>query len=443
MKIRIAAYVCLFSLLLYSQSHGETIEDNWHQWRGPNANGVSPSADPPVSWSESENMKWKMAIDGKGTSTPIIRGSKVFLLTAIKTGKKDSSIPDPKDQPKTNFFDIKRPNESRAFVVICLNRDSGKELWRSTAITKIPHEGAHNDNNFASASPITDGERLYCWFGSAGLFCYDVNGQKLWQRELGEVRIGSSLGEGCSPVLYGDKLVIIRDHSGPSSIEVLDAKTGKTTWRKERDENNAWATPLVVEHSGKTQVITAASNYVRSYDLHSGDIIWQFSGLTGNVIPCPVVDGDQVICMSGYKGYAAVALPLTETGDISKSKKIAWSKNRGTPYIPSPLLYDGLLYFNQSNSAILSCLDSKTGDPILDRVRLNGLSNIYASPVGAQGRVYLTGRNGTTLVLKRTKKVEVIARNKLDDTIDASPALAGSQLFLRGGKFLYCIEQRR
>ena len=150
MKIRIAAYVCLFSLLLYSQSHGETIEDNWHQWRGPNANGVSPSADPPVSWSESENIKWKMAIDGKGTSTPIIWGSKVFLLTAIKTGKKDSSIPDPKDQPKTNFFDIKRPNESRAFVVICLNRDSGKELWRSTAITKIPHEGAHNDNNFAS-----------------------------------------------------------------------------------------------------------------------------------------------------------------------------------------------------------------------------------------------------------------------------------------------------
>ena len=249
---------------------------NWPQWRGPLNSGVSDSANPPVTWSETENVKWKVAIDGNGTSTPIIWEDKVFVLTAIKTDKKDTSIPDPKDQPKTNFFDIKRPNAVHEFVVICLDRNTGKEIWRDVATKKIPHEGAHNDNDFASASPTTDGERLFCWFGSAGLYCYDLSGKKLWDRDLGEAKIGSSLGEGGSPVLYGDKLIIVRDNAGQSAIEVLNASTGKTIWRKERDEGNAWATPLVLEHSGRTQVITTASNFVRSYDLNSGDVIWQF-----------------------------------------------------------------------------------------------------------------------------------------------------------------------
>ena len=197
----------------------------------------------------------------------------------------------------------------------------------------------------------------------------------------------------------------------------------------------------MIEHSGKTQVITAASNLIRSYDLNNGEIIWQCSGLTGNVTPCPVVEGGVVYCMSGYEGHSLLALPLTERGDISGSDKIAWSRDRGTPYIPSPLLYDGMLYFTQSNNAILSCLDSRTGDTILERTRLPGISNIYASPVGAGGRIYFTGRNGTTLVVRRSKELKVMATNKLDDTINSSPALAGNQLFLRGRNFLYCIEE--
>lgn len=441
MKIESALNALLFSLLLQVSAYGESFADNWHQWRGPNANGVSATADPPVSWSEDENVKWKVAIDGQGTSTPIIWGDRVVVLTAINTGQKDPSIPDPEDQPKSNFFDIKRPNTTYAFVVLCLDRDTGKEVWRDTAITKIPHEGAHNDNDFASASPATDGERLYCWFGSAGLFCYDLQGHKLWQRELGEARVGSSLGEGCSPVLHGDKLILVRDHAHRGSIEVLEAKTGETVWRRDRDEDNAWATPLVIKHSGKTQVITAASNYVRSYDLASGEIIWKCSGLTGNVIPCPVVDGNHVICMSGYQGYAAVAIPLTETGDISGSEKIRWKIGRGTPYIPSPLLYDGLLYYNQSNQAILSCLDPQTGELVFGPQRLGQLSNIYASPVGAAQRIYVTGRDGTTLVLNRSPQFDPIRTNQLDERFDASPAVAGKQIFLRGAKFLYCLEE--
>ena len=434
----LSAYLVL--LLSQPSVFGDSFADNWHQWRGPDATGVSLNANPPVEWSEDKNIKWKVEIDGKGTSTPIIWGQKVFVLTAINTGVKDPSIPDPKDQPKTNFFDIKRPNAQHAFVVVCLDRSTGKELWRQTATTILPHEGAHNDNDFASASPTTDGERLFCWFGSAGLFCYDLDGTKQWERDLGKAKVGSSLGEGCSPVIHGGKLVIVRDHSGQSTIEILDAKTGTTLWKRERDEDNAWATPRVIEHNGKTQVITAASGFVRSYDIDSGEVIWQCSGLTGNVTPCPVIDGDYVICMSGYQGYAAMAIPLTETGDISGSEKILWKKDRGTPYVPSPLLYDGLLYFSQSNQAILSCLDSKTGDVAFGPKRIGQLSNIYASPVGASGRVYISGRNGKTLVLERSSQFKVLATNELKERFDASPALAGSQLFLRGAEYLYCIE---
>ena len=443
MKSKSILSACLLLIAIPMPAFGESFADNWHQWRGPNATGVSPTADPPVAWSEEENVKWKVAIEGQGTSTPIIWGDKVFVLTAINTGVKDPSIPDPEDQPKTNFFDIKQPNAQHAFVVLCLDRNSGKEIWRQVATTKIPHQGAHNDNDFAPASPTTDGKHLYCWFGSAGLFCYDLQGNKIWEKKLGEVKVGSSLGEGCSPVLHEGKLVIVRDHAGQSTIEVLDAKTGKTLWKRERDEGNAWATPRIIPHSGKTQVITAASGFVRSYDLNTGDVIWQCSGLTGNAIPCPVVEGDYVICMTGYQGYSAMAIPLTETGDISDSEKILWKKERGTPYIPSPLLYEGLIFYNQSNQAILTCLDAKTGEVAFGPKRVGELSNIYASPVGAGGRVYLTGRNGNTLVLERGPEYKVTALNKLDERFDASPALAGNQLFLRGAKHLYCIETQQ
>ncbi|MGI9473299.1 MAG: PQQ-binding-like beta-propeller repeat protein [Rubripirellula sp.] len=398
-------------------------------------------ATPPVEWSEQQNIQWKREIPGSGTSTPIIWNDKLFLLTAINTGEVDSSLPKPEDQPK-RVFGITYPNTSYEFVVLCLDRATGKEIWRQTAAKRIPHEGHHNDNDFASASPTTDGQRLYCWFGSAGLYCYDLDGNKQWERDLGKAYMGASLGEGCSPVIHDDRLVIVRDHSRQSTIEVLDAKTGSTIWKKERDEPNAWATPRVIQHSGKTQVITAASNLVVSYDLDNGDVIWQCSGLTGNVIPCPVVQGDYVYCMSGYEGYSLLALPLSASGDISDSDTILWKRDRSTPYIPSPLLYDGMLYFNQSNQAILTVVDAATGETIIDPTRLSGLGNLYASPVGADNRVYITGRDGVTIVLEKADTLKILASNAVDDRIDSSAALAGDQLFLRGSRFLYCISQR-
>ena len=413
---------------------------HWHQWRGPEANGVGRTAKPPIEWSEDKNIKWKVAIDGKGNASPIVWGDKVFILTAINTGHVDPKRPKPEDQPK-RVFGITHPNTFYKFEVVCLDRNSGKELWRQTASEHVPHEGTHNDADFASASPTTDGERLYCWFGSAGFYCYDLDGEKLWERQLGKAYVGASLGEGCSPVVHKGRVVIVRDQARQSTIEVLDAKTGDTLWKKERDEPNAWATPRVIEYGGKTQVVTSASKFVRSYDLDTGDIIWQCSGLTGNVTPCPVVDGNVVYCMSGYQGYSLLALPLDAKGDISDSDSIIWSIKKGTPYVPSPVLYDGLIYFTQSNQGILTAVDSENGNTVIERSRLPSISNIYSSPVGADGRVYFTGRNGTTLVIKHSGNLDALATNKLDDEFNASPAIVGTQLFLRGRKSLYCIQE--
>lgn len=437
--------LALFGLgsLLSSSTVAQTSNEvaaNWGHWRGPEVNGVSRTATPPMEWSEGKNILWKVPIEGQGNSTPIVWGDRVFLLTAINTGKVDPSLPKPEDQPK-RVFDIKHPNTFYQFVVLCLDRRTGQELWRDVAREMVPHEGTHRDADFASASPTTDGQRLVCWFGSAGLFCYDLDGTKLWQRDLGKAYVGASLGEGCSPVLHEDRIVIVRDHARQSKIHVLDARTGETVWEKDRDEENAWATPRVLKHDGTTQVITCGTNRIRSYDLETGKIVWQCDGLTKNCIPCPVVENNIVFCMTGYQGYSLMAISLDAKGDVSRGDAVKWRAEDGTPYVPSPVLYDGRIYCAKSSQAILSCFNTEDGSVLFGPKRLPKLSGIYASIVGAAGKVYVVGRYGKTLVLKRSDSMEILATNELDDQFHASPALAGNQLFLRGRKSLYCLGE--
>ena len=419
----------------------ETLKSsNWHQWRGPDANGVSLTANPPVTWSEQDNVHWKIPIDGLGNSTPIVWESKVFLLTAVDTGKVDPSLTPPDEQPKRPFG-ITYPNTAYQYVVLCLDREAGVELWRRVAAEQTPVEGHHGDNSFASASPTTDGKYLYAWFGSAGLFCFDLDGNLVWERNLGNVRTRRSFGEAASPVIHGNRLLVVRDQEEQSYIAAFDSRTGKTVWRIDRDEPSAWATPLVVERGGITQVITNGKNRVRSYDLQDGSLIWECGGQVSNVTPSPVATPETVLCMSGYRGSALAALPLNATGDLTGTSKIKWTLSRGTPYVPSPLLYDGLLYFNQSNNAILSCHEVESGNLVIDRTRLPAVSRLYASPVGADGRIYIADRDGTTLVIERGRELKVIATNRLDGGVDASPAVAGNQLFLRTKSNLYCLAQ--
>lgn len=433
-------------------------EQNWPQWRGPLGTGVAPSANPPISWSETNNIKWKVKIPGSGSATPIIWDNRIFIQTAIPTGKKVEATPEKSDAPApaTNASGANqaqprrgggmggpKPTEVYRFVVLCLDRQTGKELWQQTAREEVPHEGFKaNDGTFASSSPITDGQHVFAYFGSRGMHCYDMNGGLKWSQDLGRMRIVMSFGEGSSPALAGDTLIVNWDNEEGSYIVALDKKTGKTLWKNPRDERSSWSTPLVVESNGKPQVITTATGKIRSYDVETGKIVWECGGLTRNVIPSPVAGNGLVYCTSGYQGNALLAIRLGRTGDLTGTDAIAWSYGKSTPYVPSPLLYADKLYCFANNKGMLSCFDAATGKPFYTEERIEDIPDVYASPVGAAGRIYFTGRNGVTVVVKPSDKLEVLAINRLDEKTDASPVAVGKELFLRGREYLYCITEK-
>lgn len=444
----------------------QTAEDNWPAWRGPLDNGVSPRGNPPVSWSETNNVKWKVKIPGLGLSTPIVWGNRIFIQTAIPTGRKvDAPAEAAPSPPPTNppsagtppgnapggprgggrgpgMMGGAKPTEFHQFAVLCLDRATGKVMWQQVATEVVPHEGFRaGEGSFVSQSPVTDGAHIFANFGSRGLYAYDLDGKPAWKQTLGELRIKMGFGEGSSAALYQNKLIVNWDHEGASFIIALDKATGQTLWKQPRDEQTSWATPLVIERDGKAQIITAASGKIRSYDMADGKLLWECGGLTANVIPSPVADKERVFCMSGFRGSALLAIKLGGTGDLTSSDSIVWRHNKNTPYVPSPLLYDSKLYFFSVNNGVLSCIDATSGKPLIDAERLEALPGVYASPVGAEGRVYLTGRNGAVVVIKQSDKLEILATNRLDDKFDASPAIAGKELFLRGRQSLYCLGE--
>jgi len=429
---------------------------NWPEWRGPLQNGVAPAANPPVTWSETSNVKWKVKLPGSGQATPIIWEDRIFIQTAIPTGKKIEAKPaESGDEPprkgdrpggrkgRGGFGGGAKPTEVYQFAVLCLDRQTGKVLWQKVAREEVPHEGyRQGEGSFASSSGLTDGKHIYAYFGSRGIHCFDLDGQPRWSRDLGKMRIAMSFGEGSSPALYRDTLIVNHDHEDDSFIVALDKNTGKTLWKKPREEGTSWSTPLIIERDGKAQLVMAATGKIRSYDVASGDVLWECGGLTRNVIPCPVADAEAVYCMSGFRGSALLAIRLGRTGDLTGTDAIAWTYKKNTPYVPSPLLYDGKLYFFAVNNPVLTCLDTRSGTPLFAAQKLEDLSGVYASPVGAAGRVYLVGRKGVAVVLKQSDKLEVLAVNRLDEKFDASPAAAGNDLLLRGRDYLYCLSDK-
>jgi outer membrane protein assembly factor BamB len=433
MRQVILAALAIGSLTLPRAGTDTTAEKYWPQWRGPYATGVSRTADPPVEWSETKNIRWKVEIPGRGSGTPVIWGDKVFVLSAVPAGVTGAAAHDPRGGVL--------PRVPHRFVVMALERKTGKVLWERTAREVMPHEGSHPQwGTYASSSAMTDGQHVYAFFDSFGLYSYDMDGKLLWEKDLGAKRMRQEFGEGQTPVLYGNRIVVQWDHQGPSFVAALDALTGREVWRTDRQEIDSWGTPLVVEHAGRAQVVTAAMNKVRSYDLETGKIVWEAPGLTMNPIPSPVYEDGMVFATSGFRGNKLLAIRLDQAkGDISGTNAIAWSLNEDTPYVPSPLLYDGLIYLLKSNSGILSVFDAKTGKPHYQLQRLEGVPNVFASPVGAKGRVYFPGQDGTTLVIKQGPAFEVLARNALDDGFDASPALVDGELYLRGFKYLYSM----
>ena len=406
----------------------------WPQWRGPHATGVSRSAMPPLEWAEGKNIRWKVEIPGRGSATPVVWGDRVFVTTAVPTTVEGAAAHAP----------LGRAPVAHKYVVMALDRMSGKVVWERVAKEETPHEASHPENGtWASASAATDGEHLIASFESRGYYAYDMNGKLVWEKDLGDKRMRNTFGEGSTPALHGNSLVIVWDHQGQSFIVALDKRTGAELWRKERKEIDSWATPLVVTVNGRAQVVTGAMNQVVSYDLQTGDVVWFTAGLTMNPIPTPVAADGMVFLMAGFRGNSLKAIHLNQAkGDITGTPAIAWTLDRDTPYVPSPVLYENILYVLKSHNGILSAFDAKSGTPHYQAQRLDGLQEVFASPVGAAGRVYIPGREGSTVVLKHGPKVEVLAVNKLDDGFDASPALVDGEIYLRGYKHLYCIAEK-
>lgn len=396
-------------------------ERYWPQWRGPLATGEAPHARPPVEWSESKNLRFKVELPGQGKSTPVVWGDLIFLTTAVPTDKAAAASP-------------------LEFVVLAIGRGDGRVRWQRTLRTELPHEGTHQDGSYAPGSLLTDGARVFAFFGSHGLYALDPAGKLLWEKDLGRMRTRNAFGEGASPALHGDTLVVNWDHEGADFIAAFDTKTGRERWRRDRDEPTGWSTPYVVVHQGRAQVVVGGTNAVRSYDLASGEPVWDAPGLTANVIPSPVAADGVVYAMSGFRGNALRAVRLADArGALTGPPGLAWSYDKDTPYVPSPLLYRGGLYFLKSNSGILTCLDARTGTPHYTE-RLPGVPNVYASPVAADGRVYVAGRDGSTAVLEAGPRPRVLATNRLEDGFDASPALVDGEIYLRGRTHLYGIS---
>lgn len=410
---------------------------NWPQWRGPLATGAAPDADPPVTWSEGENLRFKVALAGLGHSTPVIWGQRVVLTAAVSDPAtvvaRRSGMPGAHDNlPVTHWY---------RFTVLALDRADGHRLWQQTVRRALPHEGGHSSGSLASASPITDGERVYAFFGSYGLYALDlVDGKVLWQRDLGVMHTKHGHGEGASPALYRNTLVVNWDHEGQSFLIALDARSGKQRWKTLRNEPTSWATPIITVIAGNPQVIVSGTDRVRGYSLETGAQIWQCAGLSANVVASPVAGDGMVFAASSYDTRALLAIRLEGArGDITGSDRVAWTRTQRTPYVPSPLLEQGALYFLRHYQPILSRVIAKTGEEPTGPFRLQGLRNIYASPIAAGGRIYITDREGTTLVLSAGPTPKVLATNHLDDHFSASAAVAGNEIVLRGEKSLYCL----
>ena len=414
--------------------------DDWPRWRGPNGTGVA-RGDAPLHWSDTEHIAWKAAIPGKGNSSPVIWGDRIFLTTAVPTAAQPASAPAPAGG-RGGFGGSSGPQPEHKFMVMALDRKTGKELWEKVAKVATPHEGHHPQyGSFASNSPVVDEKHVIAFFGSRGVYCYTHDGQLVWEKDFGvKMQTLMSFGEGVGPALDGDKLILLFDHEGDSFLVALDKNTGRELWRTPRPSGTSWAEPLIVTVGGKKQAVVASTANVAGYDLDTGKVIWQTTGLGRNVIPAPVSADGILYAMSGYQNPNSMAIRLDRQGDLTGTDAILWQNNRGTSYTPSPVLADGKLYF-LTDTAMLSCVDFKTGKPFYSQTRLPGDLSFKSSPVAANGKLYMASEGGNVVVVRMGEKFEALATNTLSGQMFiATPAIMDGDIYLRGQSTLFCIR---
>jgi outer membrane protein assembly factor BamB len=427
------------ALALLISGAASSAAPEWPQWRGPLGTGFAPGAKPPLEWSEDKNVRWKTPLPGLGHSTPVVAGKQIFVTSAVPVGEQ---LP-PRFSGVPGAHDNLPVTRRHRFAVLSIERSSGKILWDKTVAEALPHEGGHESGSLASGSPVTDGERVIAFFGSQGLHCLDLKGELQWSAILGKMTSKHGHGEGSSPALHGDTLIVNWDHQDQSFVAAFDKRNGEEQWKVTRDESTSWSSPIIVEHGGRAQVIISASTRIRSYDLATGTLIWECGGLSDNVVATPVYADGVVYCGSSYNTKAMLAIELEGAeGDLTKTgDHILWSRIQRTPYVPSPLLFGESLYFLGHYQPILTRLIAKSGDEPTGPFRLFGLRNLYASPVAADGRIYVTDLEGSTLVLSTDETPKTLASNQLEDSFAASLVLVGSEIYMRGRRHLYRIEE--
>lgn len=472
------ATLALTSLLPQQQ------DGNWPGWRGPGGNATATGS-PPIEWAEDINVRWKTELAGRGYSSPIVWGDKVIVTSAVAIGEPV----EPKNEGDSGFGargQRPAPPVEHDFLVMAFSKESGELLWESIANTLTPHQGRHPDGSYATPTPVTDGEILVASFGSFGLFGFDLEGELLWKKDLGDMDITNEFGEGASPVLSGEFLIHPWDHNGDSFLIALDKRTGEEKWRVARTNATTWCSPLVVESDKGPQVVMATARTI-SYDVATGKQRWAYGELPdasagrpserggreegdrsaggqqmmqqgggqrggrsggergggSGIMSSPIVHDGVLLMSSGSRRGSFQAFDITKaSGELTReSDALLWVSEGDTPFVPSPIAYDGVLYSLKSNSGLLSAIDVKTGERIYGPERLDALATAYASPVAAGGHLYFAGRDGTFEVIKTGAEFETVAVNMLDDNFDASPAIAGDQIYLRGLHFLYCIAE--
>ena len=420
---------------------GKASAGNWPQWRGPDGSGISNEKNLPSEWTPTRNIKWKAPIEGRAHSSPIVWGNRVFLTTAIE-GAEVPGAKAAKHMLEDKEFvhpDSIGANRKHTFKVISLDRDTGKILWQATAWEGTPYDDRHRKSSYAASTPATDGKMVYAFFGSEGLYAYDFKGKLAWKVQVGNLAT-LGMGTATSPILY-ENLVILQcdeDNGTASFIVALDKNTGKEVWKTPRKIQVSWSTPLLVKTSKRAELITSGTEAVIAYDPATGKELWRHKGLESNAIPSPVANNDMAFFVAGYPAKITYAIRLGQNGDLTGTPNMPWKYEKGTAYVPSPILYGDYLYLT-TDRGILTAIDAKTGEVKYEGGRIPIPATFTASPVAFEGKILMTSEDGDTFIVKAGPKHEILGTNSVGEPVYASPAIADGRIFIRGEKNLYCI----
>ena len=429
----------LLAALLFLTERANAATTRWPQWRGPDAQGVSEATGLPQIWSASQNIKWKADLKGSGDGSPCVWDDRLFLAVAIAQG--DEIKPGDPAHPCPTGANANFTFMRYQFRTLCFARLTGKIVWEQVAPFDNPTQSTVLlKTTYANATPATDGEIVCVYFGMRWLLCYSIHGTLTWRHQFSDQTTSWVGADGDSPIISGDRIIVVREGSTGSSIFAFDKNSGSILWQVNRDEDEvSYASPVILELGNRKQISINATRKIRSYDYDTGKLIWECAGMTKGVIPTLAFGHGMGFAASSAASATLKAIKLGRPGDLTGTDAVVWIATKGIPHITTPLLYGNELYAI-TDSGMITCFDACTGKVHFDRQRLPGISSVVASPVAAEGKIFALGENGKMVILRAGPKFEVLASNQIPEKFHASPALVDQMIFLRGENHLFCIS---